>query len=1088
VATYTITTAVNIDSLAAKVGSDVYNINGGYLTIDQDTRYGTNQNVSAGMGNITLSATLGGTIDFNATLVRIIPYNTGAGNVPAYGTVISQGGASGTLIGVYASLAVAPTAPAAAMPASGFIKIRQWNSVAYAAGALTGISASATGADRAGWLEVVGVDALSVVANRLGTFRVRGDWFALGTTNGVRATTYQIPSNGSIVYLPGVWVETGIATNVYEFYPCAGSVTALAANVATDAVRGRWCWISTAGLLRFGHDGVNSTGGHIPSTGRRVRIPSIFFVCCTAAALTANVLPNATLATRYEFSTTGGGVLDIQNACFNWYLNLNQPYSVALTNVGVLTNLTLTECATPIVWSHVGVGQEAANTQFGFLTSLCFAGGTLTNCTWTRATLAASGSYVTSHADISGFTMTSERVHALGGARGNATTGSQNLVRASRCTWTNCLSAGGRVLLTTCTDCTFTNTTYYDHPATTTPVTNAQYLFNLVTNCLRVTADGVTFGGLTLCQPYAGIMSIGAAGCTDTKLRNLGTAAAPLDMGNDYVLDAAWSRTTTVMTITRVAHGLKVNDLVAVMIASDVAPRAVTTTTATLWTVATVPTADTFTVTVTSAGATTGTLSYYPTMAASLLVLATGAAANTVKVQRCYVPHLRATVFSGDNSSKSLLFDNVWGSDWGALLVPMLDCTIRGVQSNPALTAQTSTYGTHWIDYAVTEATPNLVAVAWTRATTTATVTSTGHNLRTGVQVLVTVTSDAAAIVLGIKTITATTSNAFTFACLNAGAASGTLSFTPMVTRIAIQMNEETAATADQVTVDGGTPGFTSAGSLYMPAVNDQVTFEMPDYLLGHTSFPAVEAVMAGGTITNHDITYAIDENDGLGYSAFKNLSYPRAGGGGASASTNVTMTSTTGVAVDDFVFGTGIAPLAKVASITNATTIVVTIANIGTVSGILRFNQMPNETISPTAGIRLKVRIKTTTVNVAAITSLYLTTAMTTAGRAVQYTLDPVPVTITALDAATGAPIQNVRVYLEATGGGPSPNGTVLMSRLTDVTGKATDATYAYVGNQQVTGRARKGDAVTRYKTGIVAGTITATGLEVSVYLVADE
>jgi hypothetical protein len=98
------------------------------------------------------------------------------------------------------------------------------------------------------------------------------------------------------------------------------------------------------------------------------------------------------------------------------------------------------------------------------------------------------------------------------------------------------------------------------------------------------------------------------------------------------------------------------------------------------------------------------------------------------------------------------------------------------------------------------------------------------------------------------------------------------------------------------------------------------------------------------------------------------------------------------------------------------------------------------------------------------------------------------VPVTITALDAATGAPIQNVRVYLEATGGGPSPNGTVLMSRLTDVTGKAVEAAYAYVGNQQVTGRARKGDAVTRYKTGIVAGTITATGLEVSVYLVADE
>ena len=54
-ATYTITTPVNIDTLAAKTGSDTYNINWGYLTIDQDSRYGTNQNTSASIGNITLS-------------------------------------------------------------------------------------------------------------------------------------------------------------------------------------------------------------------------------------------------------------------------------------------------------------------------------------------------------------------------------------------------------------------------------------------------------------------------------------------------------------------------------------------------------------------------------------------------------------------------------------------------------------------------------------------------------------------------------------------------------------------------------------------------------------------------------------------------------------------------------------------------------------------------------------------------------------------------------------------------------------------------------------------------------------------------
>ena len=154
--TFAITTPVNIDSLAGKTGGDTYNINGGYLTIDQDSRYGTNQSTSSTLGPVNLSATLGGTVEINATLVRLIPYDTGTGNVPASNTTISQGGASGLLIGVYSALNVAPTAAGAAMPAAGYIKIKQWNSIPYAAGALTGIGANATGADVQGWIEIVG--------------------------------------------------------------------------------------------------------------------------------------------------------------------------------------------------------------------------------------------------------------------------------------------------------------------------------------------------------------------------------------------------------------------------------------------------------------------------------------------------------------------------------------------------------------------------------------------------------------------------------------------------------------------------------------------------------------------------------------------------------------------------------------------------------------------------------------------------------------------------------------------------------------------------------------------------------------------
>ena len=81
-ATFTVTTPVNIDSLTGKTGGDVYNINGGTLTIDQDSLSGLNNantsaTASTTMGSITISATLGGVVNINATNVWLIPFSNG---------------------------------------------------------------------------------------------------------------------------------------------------------------------------------------------------------------------------------------------------------------------------------------------------------------------------------------------------------------------------------------------------------------------------------------------------------------------------------------------------------------------------------------------------------------------------------------------------------------------------------------------------------------------------------------------------------------------------------------------------------------------------------------------------------------------------------------------------------------------------------------------------------------------------------------------------------------------------------------------------------------------------------------------------
>jgi len=956
-ATFNIATAKNIDELTSKAGSDTYNIlDGGYLTVDQDSRYGLNNTTSTAMGAITMAAGGVGTVEFNATKVRLIPYDTGTGNVPAYNTAIVQGSATGKLIAVYDTLTSAPTAVGAGMPANGWIKIKQWNDVAYAAGALTNIGANATAADFAGWIEVVGVDAIDCTVNRLNTFKVRGEWYELGTTDGNRATTYQIPTNGSsTLYLPGVWVETAASSGIYEFYPSAAPASALLANVGTESTRGKFCWISLSGVLKFGNDGTNSTGGYIPANNLKIRIPNIFFVNCTSGALTVNSIPHATLTTRYSFVTTGGGVIDMDKCCMNWWPYFLQPYSVTLSYVAFMTQLSVAEIASPLTWSQVGIGQETpANGQFGLVMVTCLAGGTMDKCTWTSATLAASGRYVTSLTDIDGFTITNERICALA-ARGNNTTGASIQTRVSNSTWTDTTVGLGRIFMTTNSDVTYTNTTYYDCVAATTLTGSPMNIFDLGTKSSNIKIDTITFP-IPLTQPYSGVLNVGATACTGVKLRNLGTYASPLDMGGAQQDGVSWSRASTTATVTKTAHGLKTGDYVYVLVSSNTACITVGSKALTG-----APTADTFTFTCLASG-TSGTLTYYPTMTGVLF--SASVAANNIEVKRCYVPHLRTNLYTSDNSVKNLTLKNVRGDYINAPLAtagPVLDLTYQGIHATPAQTAQVSDYGTIWFDGFIQETKTPASGRAWTRSSTTATVTdATDHNLRTGMQIVVTVTSSAAAIILGTKTVTATTKDAFTFTCINAGDASGTLTYETVSGRIGLMMNEKTTATTAHYTTTG-TPSFTSAGTLFFITAGDKVVWETPDYIIGHTSFVKAEPVILAATSAkkNWNVKYYIDKNDGNGYSAAKNLSFVRWGGGGSNGSTDVTMTDTTGVAVNDYIFGTNIAPLAQVQSITNGTTVVSTLANTGTVSGVLLFNQIPNETVDAEDGFKLKISLE---------------------------------------------------------------------------------------------------------------------------------
>lgn len=522
---------VNWDTLSGgsvNATLDSYAIsNGTTLLIDTDSYQCANHSEAFGsVDTVTFTGT-GGKLKLDGTNVRVIPYNTGSGNVPAIGTTISQGGVSGTLLGVWASWLVEPTAAAAAMPATGFIKIKNKAGGNFAAGALTGIGASATGADVVGWIEVRGADTATITVPRIGAFEVTGDWFELGTTNGTAGQVIPCPTCATVAgVFPGVWIETSAGSGVYERYAGAGSQVAVAATRTDASMKIVW---QTTGGIRIGNNGTNNVG-YLPPTGCKVRIPNVIMTCCTRTVSGSGprVLPNATLATRQEFVTTSAGDISITNGVMNWYGKFLQAFRADIINSALSDTMVLQEIASPLNTNNCIVSPTQAQINAALNTVSCFGGGSVQNSNFWRFSLASTSSYVAAINYPVGVTFSGNVFGSLT-LRANATTGVITSTQPKNCTFINNTHIGGQALIIGQQGCTFTNTTYYDHTiTTTTSSTNPMYAYSFTTGCARTTVEGILLP-LPANGPYAGL--VGSNACYDTALQNVGASrSAPLVM------------------------------------------------------------------------------------------------------------------------------------------------------------------------------------------------------------------------------------------------------------------------------------------------------------------------------------------------------------------------------------------------------------------------------------------------------------------------------------------------------------------------------------------------------------------------------
>lgn len=212
----TITTVTVLDEVTTRTAGEAWTVNtGGKLTIATDTRWHAKAPASL-LGSLGSISVNDGEVLIDATKTRWLAITGGSGSL-AIGATISQGGVSGYFLGFWSSLTAAPSLT---IGATGFIKFRQVTGGTFAAGALTGISATASGPDVPGWIEVVLDQGATITVPRLGKWTTRGDWFDLGQTTGVVGQIVQTPTNGGGVgtSVPAVWIETAPGSDDYEVY------------------------------------------------------------------------------------------------------------------------------------------------------------------------------------------------------------------------------------------------------------------------------------------------------------------------------------------------------------------------------------------------------------------------------------------------------------------------------------------------------------------------------------------------------------------------------------------------------------------------------------------------------------------------------------------------------------------------------------------------------------------------------------------------------------------------------------------------------------------------------------------------------
>lgn len=493
--------------------------------------------------------------DANTFVPKEIPWDysytdefASTGNTPANLALGSNtvtgltSGATGELLRVFSTEnsfnAALPVNYNNLIPYTGFLKLRYKTGTFIEGETISlpgGGTIKALNAGKRSWIHIVGKETTTITIPRLGKLYMKGDNYYLGITNGKDNQQFQYPIDD---ICPALEIETEPNSNIYEIWLNADDRWSLSsankiAMISTD-IRGKFFYSNAnTGAITIATRGSMNLG-YKPPAGCKVRIPNIIGSSANSTNYALNV-NNTTFATRYDFTTTASGQLDISNFNSNWYLSLTSPYEVKIKNSNFLNAITITNSPGLIDLRNIGLGM--LNTIVGTNpVILQFNTGNIyiDNLVSSRYFCSGTSHFNFSLSDCQNIIFNNSKLYTFGNVgieyRYNAANYGLSIARCINAEINNLVLINGPLNLNGCLNTDVNNTIYSDT------------LVNFTTNNIPVSAitiinaSYVTINGfdnlLNNLNPYNYIFNISNSSSNIT-LKNIGTKDNPYIAGYD---------------------------------------------------------------------------------------------------------------------------------------------------------------------------------------------------------------------------------------------------------------------------------------------------------------------------------------------------------------------------------------------------------------------------------------------------------------------------------------------------------------------------------------------------------------------------